>query len=382
MKKFLYILFICISLLFLTACWSYREIDKLSFLAGVAVDRDKTSDEYELTAEIINVAIPGEEGKFDSLLLSSKSHSIHDASRKMISLSSSQLYWGQTKAVIISEDIARDGMLHVIDWLIRNHESRLNLYMFVAQTEKAQDILNLEAMTTEIRSFEISKIVESSKKSSMVPRLELYELVNLMSKTGIEPVLPTIKEVKSQSGKTMEVSGGAIIKDRKFIGYINEDEVKYYLLTINRFHSGLIVLDLKNQGKEATIEILKNKSRIKPILENNVLKIQVNIKAKGNLTAIECDFDVLSKKKLLEMKNLFEEQLKGDIVKLVDKTQNEFNADIFGFGEVVKGDMPSLWKEIEGNWNSIYKDLDVDINIDISIKNTGHFSRTFNKLNN
>lgn len=378
MKKSLIIVLICIPLIFLTGCWNYREIDKLSFLAGVAVDRDKETDEYELTAEIVDVNTAGKEAQFGSLLLSSKSRSIYDASRSMISLSAKQLYWSHATSIIVSEDIAKNGMLHVLDWIVRDEEPRLNLYLFVAQTEKAQDILNLESVSTQIRSFEISTITESSKKTSMVPKLEIYELINLMSKKGIDPVVPTVKETLNQGKMTMEVAGGAIIKGFKFIGYISEEEVKYYLLASNKFKSGLIIVDsiTKNDSENITIDILRSKSSIRPKFEGNELKMVININAKSRISAIDSDFNIVKEDNILKVKRLAEEELKRKILDFIHKCQSEYNADIFGFGETIKGDMPNLWKDIESNWDSIYKDLDVEVNVDIHIKGSGHFSKT------
>ncbi len=56
--------------------------------------------------------------------------------------------------------------------------------------------------------------------------------------------------------------------------------------------------------------------------------------------------------------------------------QLEYGADIFGFGQHVKGSMPKIWKKIKPDWDSIYKSLQVDIEVDVHIKNTGHFSKT------
>lgn len=378
MKKLLYILLICIPLLFLTACWNYREIDKSSLLAGVAVDRDKQTDEYELTAEIVDVNAAGKEAKFNSLLLSSKAKSIHDASRKMISLSAKQLYWSHATSVIISEDIAKDGMIHLLDWLVRDYEPRLNLYLFVAQTQRAEDILNLESVSTEIRSFEMSTIIESHKKTSMISKLEIYELINMISKTGIDPVVPTVKEVLNQGKKTMDVSGGAIFKGDKFVGYIDEEEIKYYLFGLDEFKKGLLIVDLKDKDSDSdvTIEILKSKSNIKPIFENDKLKMKIKIKAEGNISAIDSDFDIIKGSNIIRVKKNAEKCLKDNLLTLLNKAQKQYNADIFGFGENVKGKMPKLWKEIEDDWDSIYKDLDVDVSVDIHIKASGHFSKT------
>lgn len=51
--------------------------------------------------------------------------------------------------------------------------------------------------------------------------------------------------------------------------------------------------------------------------------------------------------------------------------QKEFDADIFGFGNIVKADMPSVWKWIGKYWDDIFKNLNVSIEVNIETKNSG-----------
>lgn len=377
MKRYSCFLFLSFSLIFLTGCWSYREIDKLSLLAGVAVDREKETGEYDLTAEIIDVNSPGKNAEFSSLLLGSKAKSVHDASRSIIAISARQLFWSHATSVIISEDIAKDGILHILDWLARDYEPRLTLYLFVAQTNKAKDILNLEPLSNPIRSFEISTIIESSKKSSMAPNIEIYELINQMAKTGIDPVVPTVKKVLTEGHNTMDVSGGAVIKNHSFVGYIDEEEIKSYLLGSNKFKGGLLIVDISHKnGGNATIKIFKSSRKIKPIMLDNNIKMHIKIKAEAQISTVDSNLDLMKEKNILKVKALTEKKIKDDILKLIKKMQLEYSADIFGFGEHIKGSMPDVWKKIEPDWDSIYKDLQVDVDVDVHIRGTGHFSKT------
>ncbi len=381
MKKYICLTLLCFSLMFLTACWNYREVDKLSLLAGVAIDKDKKTDQYELTAEIIDVTSTGKDSTFDSLLLEYSAKSIYDASRSMISISAKPLLWSHATAVIISEDIAKDGFTHILDWLARNQESRLDLYIFIAQTDKAKDILKLEALTTPIKSFEMSTIIESSKKSSIAPNVDAYELINIISTKGIDPVVPTVKEKLTQGHKTMQVSGGAVIKDSKFVGYIDEEEIKSYLLASNKFESGILTVDIskkENKIKEEniTIEILKSNTKVRPIVLDDNLKMEIKIKVESKISTIDSTLDIMKEKNILKVKASIEEKIKKDVLTLIKKMQLEYSADIFGFGENVKDNMPKLWKQIEDDWDNIYKDLQVDLDVNVHIRGSGHFSKT------
>lgn len=378
MKKYLLLLICTVCLSSLTGCWSYREIDKLSFVSGVAIDKDGPG-KYELTAEIIDVDTSGTNAKFNSLTLNSKGESIFDCNRNMISVSAKKLYWGHATTVIISEDVARSGLLPILDWILRDSEPRLDLYLFIANTNKAKDILSLKPVSTEIVSFEMSTIVESSKKSSTIPTPKVYELVNQISKIGIYPVIPTVEEVFNEGIKTMKITGGAIFKNDKLVSFLNENDIKPYLLATDDFDSGVLVFSLDDkQTENVTLEVFNTNTKVKPKFHNNELTMEVNVSAETFIGEIDTYLDVFKEENILNIKRLAEKKVKKDILDLVRKTQKEDSLDIFGFGENIKRNMPSLWKEIEYNWESIYKDLKVDIKADVKIKSSGHFSKTLN----
>lgn len=377
MKKKIFILIICLYMFLLTSCWDYREIDKLAFLTGAAIDRANTEKDYQITIEIINADRTGTKSNFKSNILSYKGKSIDDAVRSIISISAKQTYWTHATSIIVSEEIAREGLQPILDWLIRDSETRLDLYMIVSKDIPAKDILHLKPITTNIRSFEISDIIESSKKSSMTSRTKIYELINQISKKGINPVLPRVEKTINEGIETMKVNGGAVFKEDKLVGFLNEEEMKYHMFLMNKFDSGLFLfpLDEKKPNEDVTIELIHSKSKITPRLVDGRIEMKIKIKSETKITQMESNLDLLKEDNILLIKNLAEKNLEKKILEFICKTQNELNVDTCGFGEHIKGAMPKLWKEIEKDWDSIYKDVVVDLELDININETGNFSR-------
>jgi spore germination protein KC len=99
--------------IFISGCWNYREVEKLAIVAGVAIDKGENNP-YKITFEILQVS-GGKEAKTVSKIISMEGRTIFDAVRNAISLSGKKLYWSHTKIVVISKDIARNGILRVVD---------------------------------------------------------------------------------------------------------------------------------------------------------------------------------------------------------------------------------------------------------------------------
>ena len=55
MNKFLSILLIIISCFIFTGCWSYREINSLYIIAGIGIDKVPNSEQFNITAELVNI---------------------------------------------------------------------------------------------------------------------------------------------------------------------------------------------------------------------------------------------------------------------------------------------------------------------------------------
>jgi spore germination protein KC len=101
----------------LSGCWNYREIDKLAIVAGVAIDREQETNRFLMTTEIIDLKSSGKEVEIKSQKIDTEGETIFDAVRNMIKISAKRLYWSHLKVIIISQDIAKEGVVQVIDLL-------------------------------------------------------------------------------------------------------------------------------------------------------------------------------------------------------------------------------------------------------------------------
>lgn len=62
------------------------------------------------------------------------------------------------------------------------------------------------------------------------------------------------------------------------------------------------------------------------------------------------------------------------IASAFEKTR-EWGADIFGVGAEFKRSMPSYWKEVEGDWDDIYRNLNLEIKVRCKIRQFGIMER-------
>lgn len=382
-KSFIFISILVLMAILLTGCWNYREIDKLALVSGIAVDKNDLNKGYEVTAEIVSIPTSAKEPNFNSTKIQSKGEGVFDCIRNMINVSAKQLFWSHAAILIIGEDVAKESILPILDWITRDSEPRLTLYILVSKADTAKDILSSKSLSTEIRSFEIEDMIISNKRLSKIPNVQVYQLLNDVSTDGIYPVLPTVELVYNGDKETMALSGGAIFNNDKLVDYMDFEDVKSYLFIRNQITGGLINTTLINNDSidNIDLEIFKNKTKINPIISNEEISMNIKIKTEVSIAESSNSINALNKMDIQKLETVAEKTLKDNILKTIARAQNDFELDIFGFGNLVKEKMPHVWKDIENNWDEIFKGLKINLDVDINVRGSGHLLRSV-KSNN
>lgn len=375
MNRYILILILLISCIFLTGCWSYREIDSIYIVAGIGIDKIPDTNQYNITAELINVVENKVEKNFESVLLETKGDTIFDAATKMVRISAKRLYWAHATSVIISEEVAREGIMPFLDLIARNEEGRLSTNIFISKEESAKKILELKSFSTDIRSYELGIMVNESKHLVKVPALKTYEVINELSIPKVHIVLPTVISFNNNGVDTNLLSGGAVFEEGKLVGFLDEDDIVPYLFIRDQIESGTLNVKTKEKNPQNTIilEIYESKTKINPRYETENIGFDIKIKTEVTIAELTTMTDYISLEGRERLKVLAEESLKNQIEKLIKEVQEEFGFDIFGFGNIIRQRNPKLWKGIENDWDSIFMDADFNIVCDIHIRNSGHF---------
>ncbi len=360
-----------------TGCWNYREINQMSIVSGAAID--KTVDgKYKITVEIIDLKSGGQDANIHSKKLESYGESFFDAIRNTIKFNSQKLYWGHAEIIIVSKEVAQEGILQILDFLNRDAEPRLSIDILVSKEASAAQLLNSQSITTEIRSFEINKMLDVEKNLSKSPKTEVYQFVNALGNEGISPVLPVIGLKENHGMETSQLSGTAVFKKDKLAYMFNEEDTKYYLFIVDKVSGGLLVLkDTQDKDvSEITLEIEKNKTEIRPVYSKGKLHFELTVRTKTSLGEIENSSDYYNKTDMDKIQKKAEEMLQREVERVVRAVQREYDVDIFGFGESVRQDIPELWKKIQPQWADIFKDVPVKVDVDLEVNHSGLLSKS------
>lgn len=380
---------LAVSTLLLSGCWSSHEVNTLAI--SVCLGIDKSEKGYMVTEQVITpkvVASKRPSSDAPVVVYSSEGKNLDDAIRSFSSLVSREIYSSHIRMIILSEEVAREGISGIIDYLLRYHEYRTDFYFAIARGSSARDIMSLLTPLEAIPGLSMfHKQKLSNDLWAPVKAMKITELANLMISGGNNPVISGIEiteeetvtnstDVLKQSGsdfKKLRYSSLGVLSGDKLIGWFDENESKGY-----RYITGTLkyTSGYASYGESATIsyEVLNADSKIKPSMNGEKPKIDVSVKIEYDVTGVSCSFDVFTPDNKAILNRIAEEKIKMFCEQSISKAK-ELKSDIFGFGEHIHSKYPAYWKTAKGSWTEEFAELPVSISVKAKITGTGDISK-------
>lgn len=360
----------------MNGCWNYSEIELLDAVIGVAIDKDKKNDELILTVEIIRPTTSEGQSKFTSEIYESRGNTMFEAIRDLIIKTGRKPYWSHTSVIIISKEIAEEGINEVFDMLYRDSEVRGSLLVLVSKEKTAKEIFETGHEEDVIRSDQLTYALKNQKSVSKYPKAKLTDVIeNLASEDSV--ILLSTVEIRSYPDRVQpEVSGSAILKYDKVVGYLQGEETQYALWARNDLKGGILVVrDILDTGNNISFEVFYSKTKLKPEYKANSINMKVDVRAHVSIAEVSGNiafYEEETKKRLVECaEKALEKQLKY----MVKKAQNEYKSDIFKFGNKIRIDNPKQWEKIKDNWSSEFTDVSVEVTVDLEVKGSSLISK-------
>jgi len=369
-KVFVGVLIIIICLLF-TGCWDYVNLNEIDIVLGIGIDKGD-EDNYKLTFEVVDLANSNKQSGITTFLLESSGSTIFDTVRNAKKKSTNKIYFGNVQIVILSEEIAREGIGQVIDFFMRDLEPREALNYLISKEKTAGEVLSVKGIGSNITSLQIYDVIyEDEKDTASSYDLPSFEIFNLLHSNYQSIALPAFRIVDNNGEPAAESDGLGVFKGDKLIGFLTPAQTKYYLFTIGRIKGGVLPLKFDSNKDNMALEIKKSHTKKSFTYEENKLKFKLDIMIEVSIGEDHSRLDFSDKSQVEKVKKYASEMVKENVKSLIETVQRDFGSDIFGFGKVVYRRKPSLWHKIENNWDEEFKKAEADVNVEIKILNTG-----------
>ena len=376
MKKIL----ITLSFIFICCgCYNYKELNDLAITSAIGID--KTDDGYKVTAQVVNTQKEGTDNNSSSdpkiIIYEHTSKTVQEAVRYMVLESPKRLYPNHMQVIIISEDVAKDGILGSLDLFFRDSELQKNFYVLIAKDVSANQILKTLTPADSIVSSNIKKSLESDSSYLGITELVTYdELINTYLNPNKEISLPSVtlkgkmkgsdkidNIEQSDSSTKVVLSQMAVFKDDKMIGYL--DDKQSIALSFIKGKINNTIIKYKCNGGYVVVETTNSKSSINVDNKGN---FRIKISGDAAINEVSCDINLENDNSISKINKQVNKEIKKNVNNTIKYVKNNYNSDIFNFLDILYKNQYSLYKKISNDWyKDKFNDSKIDIDVDIKV---------------
>jgi len=419
----LYVILMIVMVLILTGCANRVEINNRSLVLGVAIDKPHTPEgenksdnqqtgeqqknqqqnqqgnpsesqgqkseeflrhepppadqipRYAMTIEtpVIKQLAAGSEsggggqGGNNKWVITSTGNTIWDIERNLSIRLGRQDFFGHLKAIIISEEVAKEGIHPILDFFTRRREVQQNIKLAISNGE-ARKVLNVVPLEENFASFYVDSMLESLYRSGAKINTDMLEIRRSLADSG-NAVLP---RVRASSPTEIEAGGAAVIKDWRFVGWLSELETSGYNVATGKVVGGAItVVDPKDKTGLVTLLLrgIEQKRRVE--LSGDTLYFTIETFSEWDIVEKGTSTLLWDQKYLNRIEELAELEWQRRALNIVDKMQREFKVDIFDFGGMVARKYPDYWEKVKDDWDEkFFSEVKVDFKVTAEIRRT------------
>ncbi len=347
MKKLLIILLI--PLLF-CSCRESEQINEIAFVKIIAID--KKEDGMHVTA---GIQFPGSkdgetvEGRdfisVDCETLSQGFNLLEEATDK-------KMFFGQIACVLIGEDMAREGIINTVDYLVRSDELRFDIPVIVVKDNEAKKLIEDNSGGERHISDRITKLLESNYSTSVSGQVELSQLVEMLEDPFRSPYLPYI----ALGDKEFYIEGYCIFKNDKMHAFLDEEESLGLNLLNDEVENWVYIAEV--DGKSVTLKVTDFNSDIK--MRDGAFNINIDFMSE----VIQADSSIERLDQSLSQK-LIEAQ-ESEILRITQKTietLKDYGCDSATFGDTFHNTSPKIAEGYMDKWEETFSRITVKINI-------------------
>lgn len=393
-KRLIAVLFIPVFLLStLTGCWDRRELNELGIVMAIGIDRDKNTGDILVTSQVVRPSElkkqggGGKEATYDLVTTSNKT--LFEAIRDTVKKFDRRSIFSHVKVIVVGESLAKEGINDIIDFISRTHEIRTFTWLVIAKNCDAKDVMGVKRGIEKIQANYMEGIIKRESDNLDVSTINFIEFIKKMPGEGIQPVIGSfslneeycVKEEnkKPELNKILSMSGTAVFKKDKLVGYLDKDEtIGFNLITKNKKNASVHVPSPGKKENNISIEIKKTDKKITAEIIDGKINFNIKVSAEGNITEVQDNIDV-SNVKIFDKVN---DELKGviqtEVDKAVKKIQSEMKSDILGLGSAFQRKYPKEWSSVKEQWDDIFPTVVCNIEVETKLRRSGMIQRPVN----
>ncbi|WP_025025510.1 Ger(x)C family spore germination protein [Caldalkalibacillus mannanilyticus] len=393
MKKIGFFLCIFLSLFFTTGCWDRYELNEISIITGMAIDKGETH-KYKLTVEALNpVSLNPMIGGGDdtaSVTFEIEGNSIAELHDKINKGYTRRTLLSHMRLVVISEEFGREGMLEFLDFMERNREIRNDFNIVLAEGSPASEVLKITYHLQKVSTLKLFRQLQTMDEEwGGIPDVRLKDMIRALTSPGREPVMTTVR-IKGSPEKGNDaqnirkvdpdaivvLDGISIFKEFNYLGGLSLNDARNYMWLNNQLDKTTLTIPCENE-KITTIRIVDTRTKVEAKYKEGIPHFVVKVENKAQMQAYQCKEDY-TKPEIYNKYNIaFSRAIEKELKKTIQTVQEKYKVDIFGFGEHMERQDYQNFKKVKDQWNEEFAKAEVEVQVMTRIRRSGLTTKSF-----
>jgi spore germination protein KC len=403
---------------FLTSCYDKREIDELTYVIAIGLDKGNLNDlkltlQYAIPAAIGGGGSSGGGGGPETVgVVTLEAPTIYSGLNMANNFMGKQINISHAEVAVFSEELAKSSNMHdYIHAMVRGREFRPNMNIAISRTSAEDYIKSVKPIqeTDPAKYYELK--FSTYKYTGFTANSQLGVFYNEQQSASMQAVATLVGVSTNESSKDIdagkstyqekerdkplmgdyvagnipragdvkgETMGLAAFDGANMVGELDGQEATMYLITSGQYRNSYVTFpDPKAKGSYVVLNLKQSrKPQYNVDIKNGKPKINVKLRLEGDFLSIQSGINYEEDGLLTVFENSAEQFLKNEILRLLNRTTKEFHSDICGFGKNVKGKFLTWDEWIKFNWLGRYKDSTFNIDVDVKVRRPGLMIRS------
>lgn len=307
-----------------------------------------------------------------TVVISKSGAEVSDALRKIQLSIDRNLFFGHVRAVVIHQDIAKRGMLHVVSPVLQSRITPRESWLFVSSSP-AREVLQYTPALDAIPSTYFTNYFENRLLLNRPYEVTLGGFHQRLVTPGIQPFAIWIG--RGNDGLSApRIEGIAAFSADEFVGGLNTQQALGWLFIQNQFPKSPLSFRCPNKKDgQFVVNVKSVKSTLRMIhLKSNEPQAIVHLRLKGWVEGGACVIETNQ----MELEQL-RQQVKNEVKNVVETSIQQcqaMNTDIFGMGRNVYRYSPRDWHG-DNEWDQTFRKVKTAVQVDVQLD----FLQTYKK---
>ena len=370
MKKVVKLIALILSATLFSGCIPHTELDERAIILAIAIDYEE--EEYNVTFQYYNPTGLGGQAPVDNsqpnvLTSSGKGMDVYEALEDASFKCGRELLLGVAQIILIGEEAANHSVTDVMDFSKSCFQS--HPYMLVAITEgKAEDYMQVKFSEGIVSTHKLKYLLQNADRYGMAAlptALDLFIALHTEQQSACLPRLKLNEDEESdasEDGKSIEISGGVLIKDGKAQDTEDMDTMKGLLLLGGRINETTVTFE--KEDEVISVGLIGMKREVTPAFEEGKLIFQVKLTSGGRYFTAPGGVGLDRDRQTVEQ---CQEQLKEIMQTAAENTVIKYGADPINLERTVRHSNYKLWQQVKDDWEELLKECEFLFDIEVEI---------------